>query len=425
MRNYIILYTLTFLFFITTGCEQEKIIPKKGYIPNVPQKTETLQAAYFWIPQDKLSSSYWKEANYVEVKLDDISTQKLYPQAYLNMTGTYYGKNSFNNGNSAIMTLKAGYDESHIYILAEWDDNSVDASFMSWLWNGPSDPLKQEGSDGWTFQRNSDMIFLAFDSDDNKKDVWKWNIAHSAPFTAALNMTLKADGQLVMDGPPAYKENNDGTLNNPLYEWDGERQELETDNGTTILDPAYYILDENRMEFKGNVSLGAIAFNETADCKFCHGIDGDGITDGSTDGGKLQNTSLNKYTREGLVDYIGSTAHEGRGSQYFGKIKDDSETVENLIAFIRGICGVPGTYINSEEFNVDIKALSNISVGGIKKENERYQVLFIRNLKTESNNDISFDPSKTYTFSIGVSDNDDINNIGIKNLQLQFKSSEL
>jgi hypothetical protein len=423
---HVFIYLLTFLFFIILGCEQEKIIPRKGYIPNTPKKTEKLQAAYFWLPQDQLTSPYWKEADFVEITLEDISTNKLYPNGYLNMTGTFYGKNSFNKGNNAMMTLKAGYDKSNIYILAEWNDSSPNPSFLSWLWNGPSDPLKQDANEGWTFQQNSDMIFIAFDIDGNKKDVWKWNLAHSAPFAAALNMTLNTDGQFIMDGPPAYKENKNSTLSeNPLYEWNGERQELETDNATNILDPAFYILDENRMEFKGDVSQGSIAFNETADCKFCHGLDGDGNTDGSNDGGSLQNTSLNKYTREGLVEYIGSAAHEGRGSQYFGKIKDNPETVENLIAFIRGICGIPGTYINSEEFNIEITALSNIQIGGIKKENERYKVLFTRKLNSENNIDISFDPSNTYKFSIGVADNDDINYIGTLNLQLQFKSSEL
>lgn len=419
-------YRISILFLITfLSCETDKIIPSKGYLPSDGIKTESLNAGYFWITQGKLTSSYWKEADYVDVNVQSISTQNLYPEGYLNMTGTYNGLEDFNSGDAPNVKLKAGYDDAYLYILAEWNDISTDASNKTLIWDGPDDPLKMDSTAGWTYQENSDKFLIEFDHPDNTKDVWLWDAALSAPLSMAFNMSMSRDGSITNDNNLNYSSNTNDLSVRPIYEWNGERQELETSLGTTILDPAYYLLDTYKTHYIGNVASGKTIFNVTADCRFCHGPNGNGIPDDYTDGGSLQRKSLNRYSREGLIEFIESTSHEGRGNQYFGKIKSDTNAVNNLIAYIRGISGVPGNIIHPPE-NKDVMAYSNISIGGVSEENTTYKVLFIRKLNNNNNsNDVQFNTESSYNFSVKISDGDGINYIGSGNIELKFKSNSL
>jgi len=397
--------------FYMLSCESEKRFPPKGYFPNTPSATQQLEAAYFWEPQDKLNSRYWDDASYVEVTLADLSGNKLYPDGQLNMTGTFKGIFGFNKGNDPGLTLKAGYDEEYLYILVEWKDTTVDASYYSRLWQGPPDPLKQDSTEGWTTQRNQDNLTLLFNRNDNTYDVWRWSLAYTAPFDMALNLSADAGGEISALSGSFLRINSDGSTprDMPKYEWNGERQEVILDDGTLkILDPAYYLHDEYKMKFAGSMTGGENAFNVKADCRFCHGQNGNGIPDGETFGGSLNGTFLNKYSRGGLVDYIGSNGHEGRGAQYWGRIKNNPTDVENLISFMRGIAGVPGYVLIGPGEETDISALLNISVGGIEKSNSSYRVLLKRKLDTGNPEDVSFDPAATYLFSLRLADNDEL-----------------
>ena len=420
---------LTILFLaiaIIYSCESEKRIPPKGYLPNNPAATEQLEAAYFWIPQDQLNSSYWKEADYVEVELSDIATGNLYNDGYLNMTGTYNGLSDFNRGNDPKLTLKAGYDDEFIYILAEWKDTTANASFMSWLFEGPEDFRKSDSASGWTSQRNQDKLTLLFDLENsNEKDAWIWSMALSAPFDMAFNMS--ADDQDNITGEiSTYFRNSTVTdsRSGPAYEWNGERQEISLNDGTKkLLDPAYYLMDEMSMEFIGDPEKGQTVFNETGDCKFCHGINGDGDYTGS-DGGRLNTVSALRLSRENLLTFIGSVEHEGSSDQYFGDIKTD-EQKQDLLAFLRGISGLPGNIISQPDYEPEIKTLINVGTGSIARNNSEYKVLLRRRLNTGNIGDVVFSTGKIYNFKIRLSDNDDINSIGSSDIHLVFKSNEL
>lgn len=423
--NYYLYFLL--LFLIITSCEQEKRFPPKGYIPNTPKASQQLEAQYFWSAQDKINSSYWKDANYVDVQLKNLKIKNLYGDGYLNMTGTYNGVSDFNRGKDPQLRLKAGYDDNFLYILVEWKDTTANASFMTWKWDGPPDSHKTDSTTGWTTQKNNDNITLLFDNEaSDTKDAWRWSLAYTAPFDFALN--LKADGNGVLD-PLDYPGKRNGDSENsrsgPNYEWNGERQDVTLPNGSVkILDPAYYLLDSNKIPVSGNISTGQTIFNNTADCKFCHGINGSGENEDYSDAVPLNSEFTNKFSREGLVDFISSSGHEGSGDQYWGHIKNDPDKIQDLLAFIRGIAGVPG-YVLEKPDNQEISAISNISVGGIEYKNSTYKVLFKRQLTGNSNNDISFSPSETYTLSIQISDNDEINYIGADSIELIFKSNKL
>jgi hypothetical protein len=409
-----------------SACETEKRYPPKGYLPVTPKATEKLEAAYFWAPQNKLSSPYWKNASYVEVSLSDISKLKLYTNGYLNMTGTFRGMSSFNRGKDPEVTLKAGYDNEYLYVLVEWKDTTTNASYMTRLWQGPSDANKEDSASGWTTQRNNDNVVLFFNHENSTiKDAWKWSLAYTAPFDIALSLQTDADGNLNETRPLYLNAADNNPRIGPKYEWNGIRQDvLMPDGSAKVLDPAYYLLDNNKMEYKGNISQGEVVFNTTADCKFCHGINGNGESEGS-DGGVLADVFTNKYSRQGLIDFINSSAHEGSGGQYFGKIKTDTVKIENLISFLRGIAGVPGNVLVKPESTPEISAQTNISVGGIDKKNSHYQVLFKRKLVTDNTGDIDFIPGNIYTISIQLSDNDEINYVGVSGIELTFMSNEL
>lgn len=407
------------------SCEDEKRIPPKGYIPNTSKATEQLEAQYFWTSQSKLSASYWKDANYVEVSLSDIETKHLYGDGYLNMTGTYNGTSSFNRGKNPEVKLKAGYDDEYLYILVEWKDTTADASYMTWKYFGPEDSRKEDSASGWTSQKNQDNVTLLFDKEDGSKDAWRWSLAYTAPFEMALNLNASTDGKLDEFSIPAVRNAvSEGSRVGPEYQWNGVRQEITRQDGSkNILDPAYYLLNDKKTKVSGNVESGMSIFNNKADCKFCHGPNGNGESEGS-DGGYLASEFTNKYSNEGLVDFISSSGHEGSGAQYWGRIKTDSNNIADLIAFIRGIAGVPG-YILTEPEEKDVTALSNISVGGIDKQNSEYRVLFRRKLMSSKSEDVSFSPDKTYTISIQFSDNDEINYVGASGIELVFKSNKL
>ena len=417
---------LLFLVALTIGCESERRIPPRGYFPNTPIATEQLEAQYFWTPQDKLNSSYWKDANFVEVVLSNLEKDNLYGDGYLNMTGTYRGLSTFNQGRDPEVKIKAGYDDTYIYILVEWKDTTANASYMTWKFGGSEDKYKDDSATGWTSQKNQDNVTLLFDKNDGSgKDAWRWSLAYSAPFDMALNLNANADGFLEDFEILGYRNalSSESRIG-PVYEWNGIRQDIATDDGSPkFLDPAYYLLDNYKMEISGDVIAGQNVYNAKADCKFCHGTNGN-ASDAINNSGSLNGEFLNKYTREGLLEFIKSSGHEGSGGQYWGKIATNSKEQNDLITFLRGISGTPG-YVLEEPDSKDIHAISNISVGGIQRRNSKYQVLFKRKLVAPESGDVSFSPNGTYKLSIQLSDNDEINFVGATNIELVFKSSEL
>lgn len=416
-----------FLVSLIIGCETDKRYPPQGYIPNTAKATTQLEAQYFWTPQDKINSSYWKDANFVELALSDIETRNLYGDGYLNMTGTYYGIESFNRGRDSEAKLRAGYDDEYLYILIEWKDTTTNASFMTWKWQGSEDIIKDDSTAGWTSQKNQDNVTLLFNKDDGSgKDAWKWSLAYTAPFDMALNLDADNNGAINNIVIPAVRNaSSEGSRVGPAFEWDGARQEIVMDDGSIkILDPAFYLLDENKMPIPGDIKAGETVFNKTAHCSSCHGPNGNGQYEGETDGGPIDSEFSNKYTREGLVDYISSSSHEGSAGKYWGQIQNNPTQIENLITHLRGIAGVPGHILILPK-EKEIATLTNISLGGIDRKNTIYKVLFKRKLESLNAEDVNFAPNKSYKISVKFSDNDDINSVGSSEIELIFKSKAL
>ena len=161
VKKYYLLF-ICFLFIVAgQSCRNDfYAVP----IPaSVSTATQTLEASKVAIAPNKVTSSYWNTANYLKVTAANISINKLYPDGWLNMTGSFSGLTSFNGGKDPGLTLKAAYDNENIYILVEWQDAKADFSNGSWLYNGPADSKKSDTTGGWTSQRNSDHVALAFE----------------------------------------------------------------------------------------------------------------------------------------------------------------------------------------------------------------------------------------------------------------------
>ncbi len=425
--------------------------------PHTPQPTSTLEVMKVSTPPSTLNSAYWKTADYHNVNVSDVSTSHLYTDGLLNMTGTYSGKTSFNAGVNPGLKLKAAYDNDNVYILAEWTDSDVNLSEKSWLWNGPTDLLKADLANGWTSQRNSDRMSLAFEiqsasnslgtfssvgcsaschgtgnsaemrPDAGKVDLWNWSLAKSAPLGYAEDMVADATGLSDDTGQQICVRNSVSVSDRsgPAYEWDGTSQTVTLSTGTaSILDPAYYLF--NKTPFLGDVVRGDSIYhsevlNQPGHCISCHGELGVGGTASS-----LNVLSFNKKSRASLISSMDNESDMG---PYWNALNQQSR--DDLIAYIRGLCGVPGYYLSTPDgSNADLTAISNvtpINIGNAMVPSTNihtvYKVLIIRKLETTHADDVQFDLSsnKIYKFGIALMDNDGKNHIGSVVETLTFK----
>lgn len=390
--------------------------------PKVSKPTLTLEANYTTTNPNKVTSAYWKTADYLAIVPQNLIRGQV-PSAdgLFNMSGTFNGLADFNQGKDPKITMKAAYDDNNIYLLVSWRDTTFNMSSANWVYNGATDPNKSGSVSGWTSQRSDDKMILSFDMGSAKRDVWNWSLALSEPLGYATDM-MDNSGVVTNDaGNKTFARNVAGSTNRsgPQYEWDGVQQELTRDpGGLTILDPGFYLL--TKKNFIGNVVTGEVVFQNN--CAPCHGPKADGNgTDYQT--GVALNTpgKMNRFTRSAFVSFASNQdLHEG--AAHFTPLTDTE--IDNLFARLRAFSGVPGYYLqNPTGSNSDVRAVSNVQLAKIDGNNSKgYTVLLIRSLNTSNADDITFNPSVgQYNFHISLSDNDELNRIGELNNQLTFK----
>ena len=454
-KTSLLLFAFILVVVLVNSCVKDTV-----YVPPVPVETITLEAKKVSEPPLAITgiNTYWKTADYLTVNVSNKSTGILYSDGLLNMTGTYSGMNAF-RGNPELK-LKAAYDNENLYILAEWTDPQINLSFKNWYFNGPGDILKSsESSNGWTSQRNSDGIALAFEIDQaagpagnfvtvgcaaschsaginsnmrpdvGKIDFWNWKLARSG-MGYAQDMVAIKDSLADDSGTKLYERNSIGSTNRsgPAYEWNGTSQDITLPNGQAVtLNPAFYLLDDHKTAFVGNVSQGDMIYHRTSkpgDCLSCHGSNGNGIgTEG--EGAVLNIPFINTKSRATLKYNMDRV--EAMPSYWSGL---DSIDRENVIAYIRSLSGVPGEYLKKPSgSNADITVVNNVSPIDIRNASQfsllpkKYMVLFIRKLKTNNPDDIQFDlsVSTSYKFGIALMNNDSRNHVGSNLEILNFK----
>lgn len=423
------------LLFAVAACQRDYFVPVPKPVPETADPTETLEARYVSSAPDKISSSYWKTADYLPVTLQDLSTGLLYPDGILNATGVYGGLADFNAGDSVNLRLQAAYDDTKLYILLEWDDNQKDASRFAMLFNGHKDPLKpQEDTSGWTGQRNADQVALSFnistvDFDQqgcqvschgNEKrtlagslDIWNWNLALSEPLGYAIDRQCNSTGLLDDAGTTLYSSNplNDNMRSGPRYSWSGTPQNITKGDGTpNQLDPGFYLFEDFTQPFVGDASAGVADYEEFCG-ETCHGVHGEGFGP-DLDGPPFNKPGVtNRLSDDDYFTFGSSIDHSGRTT--FNKLT--TQQLEDILAVIRGFSGVPSKVLRTPDgSNADILAKSNVLTGRINPDAIRYRVLLIRDLQTGQPDDVQFDidNKKEYTFGIALMDGDGVNHVG-------------
>ncbi|MFY0687920.1 MAG: hypothetical protein JXQ90_12185 [Cyclobacteriaceae bacterium] len=389
-------------------------------IPEPPRSDETehLIAEYVATPPNTIRSAYWTTADYLLVDLQNlVEGQQPAEENYLNMSNMFDGIGDFNRGDSSGLKLKAAYDDAFVYILAEWTDQRLHASGPTWMYNGPIDP-RQPAADtaGWTLQRASDKLILSFEGA-SIEDIWQWDLALSEPMGFAVDKVVENGNETYDAGDRMFIENGE---EGPEFEWDGVQQELTREpGGFTLLDPAYYIL--NKTPFAGDIENGYDIYDE--ECALCHGYNGDGQGYDWNTGLRLNVEGvLNRMSRNGFALFAGANEHSG--ASHFTPLSDTEK--DDLIAYIRGLAGVPGYYLDSPTgSSADIQTISSINLAKVSRstDNPGITVLFRRALNTGSSDDIIFDPViGEYTFSAALSDGDLLNRVGENELTLKFKT---
>lgn len=423
--------------------------------PPGPHAIDTLEASLVTTAPNKVNSPFWSKTNYLAVHVTDVSKGLLYDYNWLNMTGTFSGLSSFRSKNPEL-TLKAAYDNDNLYILAEWQDTVANFSSGNLYFNGPSDPRKTDTTNGWTFQKNCDHFSMAFEitpasgsagafssvgcaaschgsgssatmsPTSGSLDIWNWNTAHSAPLGYAEDMNANSSGLSDDAGNKMWTPNINST-NGPMFEWDGTPQNIILPNGSSaILDPAFYLM--NKTAFTGNPHIGDSLYHKVFSgndhsCAGCHGNKGEGAESGA-----INSVALNGKSRAAITTGMNNNAEM---TAYFPKLDAVPSGVENVIAYIRGLSGVPGAVLSTPTgSNADIIAVSNVTPIDIKNayltqtnKHNKYQVLLIRKLKTNNADDVQFDftKSKIYTFGVALMDNDGKNHIGSLKETIIFK----
>ncbi len=413
--------SIIILYYLMVGCTYYEIEEKKYPQPDVPNVTTTLEAVYVAAIPNKLTSSYWKTADFLKVTpQNQITGQVPAADGLFNMSGTFNGLSNFNLGVDPQILLKAAYTNDSLYVLVSWKDTRYDASQGNWFYNGPADPNKPGSTTGWTSQQSDDNIRLSFDMGSGKSDIWNWSLALSEPLGYAIDKIDNGVGETADVGNKSYVRNAlSDNRSGPQYDWDGVQQQIQRKPaGFTILDPGYYLL--NKKNFTGDLIRGESIFQ--LECALCHGVTGDGEGTVNPVGIRLNKPGqFNRLTRQAL-DLFASDGSKHEGAIHYPSLETDRT---DLFARLRGFSGIPGYYLqNPTGSNSDVHAVSNLQLGKIDGPNSKgYSVLLVRALNTGSTDDIVFTPSSKpiYDFSISLMDNDVLNKIGSINKQLTFK----
>lgn len=454
-KSILIISSIVAIIILVNSCVKDTV-----YVPPVPVQTSTLEARKVSSPPFNLTGydSYWKTADYLLVPATNVSTGLLFTDGQMNMTGTYTGMNSFpvNPG----LKLKAAYDDVNLYILAEWTDPQINMSFKNWYFNGPGDPLKSsETSNGWTSHRNSDGLALAFEIDPasgpagnfatvgcaaschssginsnmkpdaGKIDLWNWSLARSGMGYAQDMVSIK-DSLSDDAGTKSYVRNSVSSSNRsgPAFEWNGTDQNITLPDGkTATLSPGFYLLEDHKIPFVGDVASGNQIYLRSStpgECYTCHGNNGNGIG-ANGDGAVLNVPFMNTKSRATLLYNMDRV--EAMPNYWSGL---NSTERENVIAYVRSLSGVPGYYLKTPSGSTaDITVLTNVTPINIRNASQfsslekKYQVLLIRKLKTNNADDIQFNlsASTSYKFGIAIMNNDTRNHIGSKIETINFK----
>jgi len=408
----------------------------------------------------------WQQTDYyqVDVTAEEGSTGQVYGGEF-NMTKSKLGIGPLP------VTMRAIYvPGQEIYFLIEWNDwtNTNDPHRRRWFFNMPT-LFPPDGiipgwnevtppSEGWTIHFNDDKVALMFDIDgqaatdgvDNlvlsqpatfaqkgcavacheslemgvpigQVDIWHWKTSRSNPQGLVNDQYSGVFGGVTKKrstdaGTPTEIRNFRGNnkTGGPDQVWDGTEQFIVTAGGSGNLDPAYYLLSGHTKPLEGDVANGHTLYQ--AHCQSCHGANGKGV-------GK-DFTSPNMARKR--PDELFAKLKTGSMKAYMpgGPNPSDSD-VQDVVARLYGFMGVPGYVLGVPapgESSGDLVVLNSKpdAPGNGVYSNGRYRLVIKRRLHTGHEDDVQFDPARSYTFGLAVMDGDGKNHAGKWVNTLQF-----
>jgi len=434
-----------------------------------PQRTDNLVARKLdAAPADigDPDADVWQEADYyqVEVTNDEGSTGQVYGGEF-NMTKSKLGIGPIP------VTMKAAYvPGGDVYFLLEWEDKSAtnDVNRRRWFYDVPS-LFPPDGiipgwnevtppSAGWTVNLNDDKFGLMFDIDgqaatdgvDNlvlsqpatftqkgcavachetlgmgvpigQVDLWHWKTSRSNPqglvndqYSGVFGGVTKKRSTDAGTATETQNYRGDKKTGGPDQVWDGTAQFLVTAGGSGNLDPANFLLSGHTKALEGDVANGDAIYK--ARCQTCHQANGQGV------GKDFTSPSLARKTPAELFAKLKT----GSMAQYMpgGPNPIDSD-VQDVVARLYGFFGVPGYVLGvpaAGESSGDLVVLNSSpeAPGNGVYSNGRYRVIVRRRLNTGHEDDVLFDPTKSYTFGLAIMDGDGKNHAGKWVNTLQF-----
>lgn len=434
-----------------------------------PQRTDNLVARRLEVAPADIGdpdADVWQKADYyqVDVTNDEGSTGQVYKGEF-NMTKSKLGIGPIT------VTMKAAYVPGQdVYFLLEWDDPSGvnDLNRRRWFYDVPS-LFPPDGfipgfnevtrpSAGWTVNLNDDKFGLMFDIDGQaatdgvenlvlsqpatfaqkgcavachealgmgvpigQVDIWHWKTSRSNPQGLVNDQRSGVFGGVTKgrgtDAGTATETQNfrgDKKTGGPDQVWDGTEQFLVTAGGSGNLDPANFLLSGHTKPLEGDVARGDALYK--ANCLRCHQADGKGM------GRDFTSPNMARKTPAELFDKLKT----GSMKAYMPGAPNPSDSdVQDVVARLYGFFGVPGYVLGvpaAGESSGDLVVLNSVpgAPGDGVYRNGRYRVVVRRRLNTGHEDDVQFDPTKSYTFGLAIMDGDGKNHAGKWVNTLQF-----
>ena len=109
-KNKILILLFGIILLVVEACQKDYnyVLPPVVKVPpKVSVQTTTLEASFTSTPPNTTNAAFWKTANYISIASANMSTNFLYNDGLLNMTGTYKGLTDFSRGGDPKITIKA------------------------------------------------------------------------------------------------------------------------------------------------------------------------------------------------------------------------------------------------------------------------------------------------------------------------------
>lgn len=434
------------LFLCTFGCSKKGTQPPPVVVPKKTAKLEAKKIAGTADPAgvSNPTSAFWN-SDYIEFTAtpDSGSTGKTYDTSPA--SGCQYNLANQAPGFAPLVRMKAAYNDSFLYLWAQWSDTTFDRNFRRLYFDGrdslftggipafPVDITQRDSlsyspvpdSTEWTLQLNDDKIAVMWDitdaagngganspggrfaargcaitchgagkmyPDSGRTDLWVWNTSRGNPFgyvTDQYTDSIFLPAGIKDDDQEKFENENwlvTARCPRPRYIFDA------TKAGLVPYDERYYLsaTDAVAAPQLSDIEIGNTYYyrrnsfdGRSCGAFDCHRSDGRGDPLRTIpDLSVIGRTLSDSLIREGLG--LGSSIQIHRN--YTNGIAPgvpDSTLAKRLTARIRAYTGAPGYYFTPPAQPAGLPAVLNVNKNAVyDAANRRYTVIIKRPLRT-------------------------------------------